>query len=194
MFTRDPPGEENKGVAALLLRKMVVMDVKRAVLSGQISPVNLNNKVDEWCEKMAMSGTYVDHTWFEMAAQMLDSDVVIVPLHAFPGNPCHIISAGLLGHDGYGRDVRHGKNVPIFIGKYCSMTCLKLLIVHFQVTLKKKSILMDIFSQLYHTETLSFSNCFVIREVLMLLRSLSCPHIQVSTLLYLSFTFIILSV
>ena len=105
------------------------MDVKRAVLSGQISSVNLNNKVDEWCEKMAMSGTYVHHAWFEMAAQMLDSDVVIVPLHAFPGNPCHIISAGLLGHDGYGRDVRHGKNVPLFIGKYCNMTCLKLVIV-----------------------------------------------------------------
>ena len=92
------------------------MDVKRAVVTGQISPVNLNNKVDEWCEKMARSGTFVDHTWFEMAAQILDSDVVVISLHP-TGDPCHVIPAGLLSHDGYG-EVRHGRNFPIFIGKH----------------------------------------------------------------------------
>ena len=95
----------------------MVMDVRRAVNSGQMSPANLNNKVDEWCESMARKGRFVDHTWFEMAAMMLDCDVCVIPLHPLPGNPCHIIPAGILCHDEYG-EVRHGRNLPIFIGKY----------------------------------------------------------------------------
>ena len=107
---------------------MVVMDVKRAVFTGQMSPANLNNKVEEWSEKMAVSGTFVDHTWFEMAAQMLDSDVVVIPLHAAEGDPCHIIPAGLLCHSGYGA-VRHGQNLPIFIGNCCNIIIVIIIII-----------------------------------------------------------------
>ena len=93
------------------------MDVRRAVISGRMSSANLNNNADEWCESMARKGRFVDHTWFEMAAEMLDCDVCVIPLHPLPSNPCHIIQAGLLDHNGYG-ELRHGRNLPIFIGYF----------------------------------------------------------------------------
>ena len=93
---------------------MVVMDMKRAVASGKICS-SLFVDVDEWVTKMSKSGVFVDHLWMEMAAQILDVDVVIVPFHRLPSGPCHIKPAGLLANSGVG-DVYHGKNLPIFIG------------------------------------------------------------------------------
>ena len=91
----------------------MVIDVKRAVRSGHLAPIQLNNNPDEWCVKMARVGTFTDHTFLEMAAKMLNTDIVILPLHAIStGDPFHLISAGLLGDGG------RGKYVPIFIGNH----------------------------------------------------------------------------
>ena len=89
------------------------MEVKKAIRSGQLCPSILNFKVVEWCQKMTRKGTWVDHSWLEMAAQYLDRDIVILPLHPLPGGEMyHLISAGLLSGNGRGR------NAPIFIGNY----------------------------------------------------------------------------
>ena len=90
---------------------MVVNEVERAYKSGQISSKLLRLAGDEWCERMVRSGAPTDHTFLEMAAQVLDTDLVIIPLHPLPsGDPFHLISAGLLS------DGSRGRNVPIFIG------------------------------------------------------------------------------
>ena len=74
--------------------------------------VILENNPDDWCDSMEQDGTYIDHTFMEMSAQVLDSDIVIVPLHGTDSIPCHVIRAGLLGNGGRGR------NPPIFIGYF----------------------------------------------------------------------------
>ena len=64
-----------------------------------------------WFQDMARSGKFVDHMWFEMAAEVLERDIVLIPLHPQNnGDLFHIISAGLLSGSG------RGSNVPIFIG------------------------------------------------------------------------------
>ena len=65
-----------------------------------------------WFQDMAKSGIYVDHMFLEMAAEVLERDIVVIPLHSQNnGDLFHVISAGLL--TGGGR----GENVPIFLGK-----------------------------------------------------------------------------
>ena len=86
--------------------------MRRALDSGLIVPIQVGNDPDDWCDSMDRDGTYTDHTFFEMSAKVLDSDIVIVPLHGTPDNPCHVIRAGLLGNGGRGR------NPPIFIGYF----------------------------------------------------------------------------
>ena len=89
------------------------MEVRRALRSGHLDPSLLNNKPDEWCRSMARRGVWVDHSFLEMAAQYLDRDIVILPLHPLPrGQLYHLISAGLLNGGGRGR------NAPCFIGNY----------------------------------------------------------------------------
>ena len=51
----------------------MVIDVKRAVRSGDLAPIQLNKDPDEWCEKMARVGTFTDHTFLEMAAKLLNT-------------------------------------------------------------------------------------------------------------------------
>ena len=66
-----------------------------------------------WFQDMAKSGIYVDHMFLEMAAEVLERDIVVIPLHSQNnGDLFHVISAGLL--TGGGR----GENVPIFLGKF----------------------------------------------------------------------------
>ena len=86
--------------------------MRAALDSGIIVPIQVGNDPDDWCDSMDRDGTYTDHTFFEMSAKVLDSDIVIVPLHGTPDNPCHVIRAGLLGNGGRGR------NPPIFIGYF----------------------------------------------------------------------------
>ena len=95
-------------------RIMVVMEVRKAIRSGQLCPSILNFEHEKWCQEMAKRGKWVDHSWMEMAAQYLNRDIVIIPLHPLPeGRLYHLISAGLLNGSGRGR------NAPIFIGNYC---------------------------------------------------------------------------
>ena len=90
----------------------MVYEVGRALDSGTMDPVQVGNNPDEWFESMAKDGTYVNHTFIEMAALILDSDIVVVPLHGTDSLPCHIIRAGLLSNGG------RGKNCPIFLGYF----------------------------------------------------------------------------
>ena len=99
-------------LSAQLFRSVVVYEVRRALDSGIIVPIQVGNDPDDWCDSMDRDGTYTDHTFFEMSAKVLDSDIVIVHLHGTPDNPCHVIRAGLLGNGGRGR------NPPIFIGYF----------------------------------------------------------------------------
>ena len=82
--------------------------------SGRISPINFpRSKPEMWFQDMAKSGIYVDHMFLEMAAEVLERDIVVIPLHSQNnGDLFHVISAGLL--TGGGR----GENVPIFLGKF----------------------------------------------------------------------------
>ena len=89
------------------------MEVRKAIRSGQLCPSYFNYKPDEWCQKMRKRDAWVDHSWLEMAAQYLDRDIVIIPLHTLAsGELYHLISAGLLSGQGRGR------NDPIFISNY----------------------------------------------------------------------------
>ena len=89
------------------------MEVRKAIRSGQLCPSYFNYKPDEWCQKMRKRDAWVDHSWLEMAAQYLDRDIIIIPLHTLAsGELYHLISAGLLSGQGRGR------NAPIFIGNY----------------------------------------------------------------------------
>ena len=91
------------------------MEVRKAIRSGQLCPSILNFEHEKWCQEMAKRGKWVDHSWLEMAAQYLNRDIVIIPLHPLPeGRLYHLISAGLLNGSGRGR------NAPIFIADNCT--------------------------------------------------------------------------
>ena len=94
------------------LRILVAHEVKKAVDDGILALVQVDNDVNDWCDRMELEGTYVDHTFIEMSARILDSDIVVVSLHG----PSHMIRAGLL--DGKSGQIRPGKNLPIFIGYF----------------------------------------------------------------------------
>ena len=94
----------------------MVNDVRRALDDGILALVQVGNNVDDWCERMVQDGTYVDHTFMEMSARILNSDIVVVSLHGNASGPCHVIRAGLL--DGRQGKAKPGKNVPIFVGYF----------------------------------------------------------------------------
>ena len=87
------------------------MEVRKAIRSGQLCPSHFNYKHEEWCQNMKKRDVWVDHSWLEMAAQYLNKDIVIIPLHTqASGEIYHLISAGLLSGQ--------GRYTPIFIGNY----------------------------------------------------------------------------
>ena len=98
------------------LRIVVAHEVKKAVDDGILALVQVDNDVNDWCDRMELEGTYVDHTFIEMSARVLDSDIVVVSLHGNATGPSHMIRAGLL--DGKLGQIRPGKNLPIFIGYF----------------------------------------------------------------------------
>ena len=98
------------------LRIVVAHEVKKAVDDGILALVQVDNNVNDWCDRMELEGTYVDHTFIEMSARILDSDIVVVSLHGNATGPSHMIRAGLL--DGKQGQIRPGKNLPIFIGYF----------------------------------------------------------------------------
>ena len=94
-------------------RKSVVLEAKRAFKSGVLASIQLSPKPEMWFQDMAKSGKFVDHMWLEMAAEVLERDIVLIPLHPQDnGDIFHIISAGLLSGSG------RGSNVPIFLGNH----------------------------------------------------------------------------
>ena len=108
------------------------MEVRRALRSGQLCPSILNFRQDEWCRNMVKRDTWVDHSWLEMAAQYLDRDIVVIPLHTLPGGQrYHLISAGLLSGNG------RGKNPPCFIGNYSNIIRLTFTQDNFQDDIHK---------------------------------------------------------
>ena len=94
----------------------MVCEVKWALDVGILVPVQLGGDVGDWCDRMKRDGTYVDHTFMEMSARILDSDIIVVSLHGNASGPCHIIRAGLL--DGTPGRARSGRNFPIFLGYF----------------------------------------------------------------------------
>ena len=95
----------------------MVHEVSKAVDEGILDKIQVSNDVDEWCVRMERDGSYVDHTFIEMTARILDSDIVVVSLHGNAMGPGHVIRAGLLDGTESAR-ARPGKNVPIFIGYF----------------------------------------------------------------------------
>ena len=77
-----------------------------------MDPVQVGNNADDGCDSVVKDGTYVNHTFIVMAALILDSDIVVVPLNGTDSVPCHIIRAGLLSNGG------HGTNCQIFHGYF----------------------------------------------------------------------------
>ena len=69
-----------------LLRSVMVYDVRRALDSGTIVPVQFGNNPNDWCDSMEQDGTYIDLTFMEMSAQVLDSDIVIVIVIVIAGS------------------------------------------------------------------------------------------------------------
>ena len=124
----------------------MVTKVWRALDDGILVPLQVGNNVDDWCQRMFRDGTYVDLTFFEMSASVLDSDIAVVSLHGNASSCCHVIRAGLL-------DGRHsqatGKNVPIFVGYFKDFRVSR------------------------HTEILKFSTWSRMMVVLMLLSNLT---------------------
>ena len=94
----------------------MVTKVWRALDDGSLVPLQVGNNVDDWCQRMFRDGTYVDLTFFEMSASVLDSDIAVVSLHGNASSSCHVIRAGLL--DGRHGQARSGKNFPIFVGYF----------------------------------------------------------------------------
>ena len=74
----------------------MVHEVRKAVDEGILDKIQVSNDVDEWCVRMERDGSYVDHTFIEMSARILDSDIVVVSLHGNASGPGHVIRAGLL--------------------------------------------------------------------------------------------------
>ena len=98
------------------LRMVVAHEVRKAVDDGLVALVQVGNNIGEWCDEMQRDGKYVDHTFMEMSARILDSDIVVVSLHGNATGPGHVIRAGILDGDPY--KIRPGKNMPIFIGYF----------------------------------------------------------------------------
>ena len=95
---------------------VVAYEVRKAVDDGIVALVQVGNDIGKWCDEMQRDGKYVDHTFMEMSAKILDSDIVVVSLHGNASGPGHVIRAGIL--DGDTDKTRPGKNMPIFIGYF----------------------------------------------------------------------------
>ena len=95
---------------------VVAYQVQKAVDDGIVALVQVGNDIGKWCDEMQRDGKYVDHTFMEMSAKILDSDIVVVSLHGNASGPGHVIRAGIL--DGDTDKTRPGKNMPIFIGYF----------------------------------------------------------------------------
>ena len=65
-----------------------------------------------WFQDMARSGKFVDHMWFEMAAEVLERDIVLIPLHPQNnGDPRNKWKFEVLTSS-MDRDGRNGRTLP----------------------------------------------------------------------------------
>ena len=68
---------------------VVAFQVLKAVDDGIVALVQVGNDIGKWCDEMQRDGKYVDHTFMEMSAKILDSDIVVVSLHGNASGPGH---------------------------------------------------------------------------------------------------------
>lgn len=68
------------------------------------------NPVDAWCSKMMKNGEFVDNIFIQIFAEMIQSDVIIIPVHgeSAANGLCTVVKGG--GND------TPGSNCPIFLG------------------------------------------------------------------------------
>ena len=72
-FPRSNPFSPQK------LRMVVTHEVRKAVDEGILDlVVQVSNDVDNWYDRMDRDGTYVDHTFMDMSAKILNSDIIVV--------------------------------------------------------------------------------------------------------------------